>query len=67
MRRRLSTRQATKARSRLRPPRVDDVPGPAEPADQHGVETQREAGKVGLEGKNYTVQDGDIMLFRFNV
>jgi GTP-binding protein YchF len=27
----------------------------------------REAGKVGLEGKNYTVQDGDIMLFRFNV
>jgi GTP-binding protein YchF len=27
----------------------------------------REVGKVGLEGKNYTVQDGDIMLFRFNV
>jgi GTP-binding protein YchF len=27
----------------------------------------REVGKVGLEGKNYIVQDGDIMLFRFNV
>ncbi|MBM3912409.1 MAG: redox-regulated ATPase YchF [Sphingomonadales bacterium] len=27
----------------------------------------REAGKVGLEGKSYLVQDGDIMLFRFNV
>jgi GTP-binding protein YchF len=27
----------------------------------------REVGKVGIEGKSYTVQDGDIMLFRFNV
>lgn len=27
----------------------------------------REVGKVGIEGKAYTVQDGDIMLFRFNV
>lgn len=27
----------------------------------------KEAGKVRLEGKDYTVQDGDIMLFRFNV
>jgi ribosome-binding ATPase len=27
----------------------------------------REAGKIGIEGKGYEVQDGDIMLFRFNV
>ncbi|MDR2125661.1 MAG: redox-regulated ATPase YchF [Prevotellaceae bacterium] len=27
----------------------------------------REAGKVSIEGKDYTVQDGDIMHFRFNV
>ncbi len=27
----------------------------------------REAGKIGLEGKEYVVQDGDIMHFRFNV
>ncbi len=27
----------------------------------------REAGKIAIEGKNYVVQDGDIMHFRFNV
>ena len=27
----------------------------------------KEAGKVRLEGKDYVVQDGDIMLFRFNI
>lgn len=27
----------------------------------------REAGKIGVEGKEYVVQDGDIMHFRFNV
>ncbi len=27
----------------------------------------REAGKIAVEGKSYTVQDGDIMHFRFNV
>lgn len=27
----------------------------------------KERGKVRLEGKEYIVQDGDIMLFRFNV
>jgi len=27
----------------------------------------REAGKVRLEGKDYVVQDGDVMLFKFNV
>ena len=27
----------------------------------------REAGKISIEGKDYTVQDGDIMHFRFNV
>ena len=27
----------------------------------------REAGKMGIEGKDYVVQDGDIMHFRFNV
>jgi GTP-binding protein YchF len=33
-----------------------------------GSETAvKEAGKMGVEGKEYTVQDGDIMHFRFNV
>lgn len=27
----------------------------------------REAGKIGIEGKEYVVQDGDVMHFRFNV
>ena len=27
----------------------------------------KEAGKMGVEGKDYVVQDGDIMHFRFNV
>lgn len=31
------------------------------------VAAAREAGKVRLEGKDYVVQDGDIMHFRFNV
>lgn len=35
---------------------------------QHGSESAvREAGKLGIEGKDYVVQDGDIMHFRFNV
>jgi GTP-binding protein YchF len=32
-----------------------------------GEAAAREAGKYRSEGKDYTVQDGDIMLFRFNV
>ena len=35
---------------------------------QYGSETAvRDAGKLGIEGKEYVVQDGDIMHFRFNV
>ncbi|GER67314.1 ribosome-binding ATPase YchF [Weizmannia acidilactici] len=35
---------------------------------QYGsIAAAREAGKVRLEGKDYVVQDGDIMHFRFNV
>ena len=35
---------------------------------QYGSESAvREAGKLGIEGKEYVVQDGDIMHFRFNV
>ena len=35
---------------------------------QYGSEAAvREAGKMGIEGKEYVVQDGDIMHFRFNV
>ncbi len=34
----------------------------------HGSETKvKEAGKMRVEGKNYTVQDGDVMHFLFNV
>ena len=35
---------------------------------QYGsMNAAKEAGKVRLEGKDYVVQDGDIMYFRFNV
>ena len=35
---------------------------------QYGSETKvREAGKLGVEGKGYVVQDGDVMHFLFNV
>ena len=27
----------------------------------------KDAGKIRSEGKDYVVQDGDVMLFRFNV
>ena len=34
----------------------------------YGSETKvKEAGKLGVEGKNYIVQDGDVMHFLFNV
>lgn len=32
----------------------------------NGWEGARNAGKVRLEGKDYTVQDGDVIVFRFN-
>lgn len=32
-----------------------------------GYVKAKEAGKVRMEGKDYVVQDGDVMLFRFNV
>lgn len=35
---------------------------------EHGnMQKAKESGRVRLEGKDYIVQDGDIMLFRFNV
>ena len=35
---------------------------------KYGSESKiKEAGKMGVEGKEYIVQDGDIMHFRFNV
>ena len=35
--------------------------------EQGGIAAAREAGVYRSEGKEYTVKDGDIMLFRFNV
>jgi ribosome-binding ATPase YchF (GTP1/OBG family) len=32
-----------------------------------GEQGAKEAGKLRLEGKDYVVQDGDVMHFRFNV
>jgi len=32
-----------------------------------GESRAREAGKLGVEGKEYVVNDGDVMHFRFNV
>ncbi len=35
---------------------------------QYGSEhAVKEVGKMGVEGKEYIVQDGDVMHFRFNV
>ncbi len=39
-----------------------------EDLDKYGnMHAAKEAGRVRLEGKDYVVQDGDVMLFRFNV
>ena len=35
--------------------------------DCGSLSAAREKGLVGLEGKDYVVQDGDVILFRFNV
>ena len=35
--------------------------------EQGSVAAAREKGLVGMEGKDYIVQDGDVILFRFNV
>lgn len=35
--------------------------------DNKGHKGAQEAGKMRLEGKDYVVEDGDVMLFRFNV
>ncbi len=32
-----------------------------------GEQGAREAGRLRIEGRDYTVRDGDVMLFRFNV
>lgn len=33
----------------------------------NGEAGAREAGKLRIEGRDYVVQDGDVLLFRFNV
>ena len=39
-----------------------------EDLDQYGSHAAvKEAGKLRLEGKDYVMQDGDIVEFRFNV
>ena len=35
--------------------------------EQGSLSAAREKGLVGIEGKDYVVQDGDVILFRFNV
>lgn len=44
-----------------------DVVNWADLVDNAGWSKARENGKVGLEGKDYIVQDGDVILFKFNV
>jgi len=36
-------------------------------AAKNGEQGAKEAGKMRLEGKDYIVQEGDVILFRFNV
>ena len=33
----------------------------------NALQAARDAGKLRSEGKDYVVQDGDVLLFRFNV
>ena len=40
---------------------------PPERDRSNGETGAREAGKMRSEGKEYVTQDGDVMLFRFNV
>ncbi|MBW3670707.1 MAG: DUF933 domain-containing protein, partial [Acidobacteria bacterium] len=35
--------------------------------DQGGEQGAKAAGRMRSEGKEYVVQDGDVILFRFNV
>lgn len=35
--------------------------------DNGSLAAAREKGIVGMEGKDYVVKDGDVILFRFNV
>ena len=35
--------------------------------EQGSLAAAREKGLVGMEGKEYVVKDGDVILFRFNV
>jgi ribosome-binding ATPase YchF (GTP1/OBG family) len=35
--------------------------------ENKGEQGARDAGRLRQEGKDYIVQDGDVMLFRFNV
>jgi len=39
----------------------------AEFVEYGGEQGAREAGRLRLEGKDYVVREGDVMLFRFNV
>ena len=44
------------------------IPFPFEIVIYHGNrEVYRPKGLVGMEGKDYVVRDGDVILFRFNV
>ncbi|MBO5282243.1 MAG: redox-regulated ATPase YchF [Lachnospiraceae bacterium] len=38
-----------------------------DPLEQGSLAAVREKGLVGMEGKDYVVKDGDVILFRFNV
>ncbi|PIV90577.1 redox-regulated ATPase YchF [Candidatus Gracilibacteria bacterium CG17_big_fil_post_rev_8_21_14_2_50_48_13] len=44
-----------------------DVVSWADLVEHQGWSKAREAGKVRMEGKDYIVKDGDVMLFKFNV
>ena len=46
---------------------ADPRPAYADYVELGGESGARDAGKLRAEGKEYVVQDGDLMLFRFNV
>ena len=58
-------RDPHRLRARLHQGRGDLVGGPRRARQRGGVSSA--AGKMGIEGKEYVVRDGDVMHFRFNV
>ena len=57
----------TLKRKRMTSPSFTTYSLPSIPTSPFSLAAAREKGLVGMEGKDYVVKDGDVILFRFNV